>query len=83
MPKHMPNSNVMYEYGYALHAKGENQMIVLASLDKKQNEHIEYMPFDINHDTITLFTDEASLVGLTGWIRKIIDETTLQCFVYF
>ena len=22
LPKHMPNSNVMYEYGYALHAKG-------------------------------------------------------------
>ena len=74
LPKHMPNSNVMYEYGYALHAKGESRMIVLASLDKKQNEHIEYMPFDINHDTITLFTDEASLVGLTGWIRKIIDD---------
>ena len=40
LPKHMPNSNVMYEYGYALHAKGENRMIVLASLNKNENEHL-------------------------------------------
>ena len=74
LPKHMPNSNVMYEYGYALHAKGENRMIVLASLEKEKDEHIEFMPFDINHDTITLFTDENSLGALTGWIRRIIEE---------
>lgn len=74
LPKHMPNSNVMYEYGYALHAKGENRMIILASLDKKDNEHIEYMPFDINHDTITLFTDEKSLKDLHLWIRKITED---------
>ena len=74
LPKHMPNSNVMYEYGYALHAKGENRMIVLASLNKEENEHIEYMPFDINHDTITLFRDENSLRGLYGWIKKIIAD---------
>ena len=74
LPKHMPNSNVMYEYGYALHAKGENRMIVLASLNKEENEHIEYMPFDINHDTITLFNDENSLRGLYGWIKKIIED---------
>lgn len=74
LPKHMPNSNVMYEYGYALHAKGENHMIVLASLNKEENEHIEYMPFDINHDTITLFTDENSLHGFYGWIKKIIED---------
>lgn len=74
LPKLMPNSNVMYEYGYALHAKGENRMIVLASLNKEDNEHIEFMPFDINHDTITLFSDEKSLGGLYGWIRRIIEE---------
>lgn len=74
LPKHMPNSNVMYEYGYALHAKGENRMIVLASLDKESNEHIEYMPFDINHDTITCFKDENSLRGLYDWIKKIIED---------
>lgn len=58
LPKHMPNSNVMYEYGYALQAKGENRMIVLASIVKSKNEHIEFMPFDINHDTITVISDE-------------------------
>lgn len=74
LPKHMPNSNVMYEYGYALHAKGENRMIVLASLNKEDDEHIEYMPFDINHDTITLFSDLKSLGNLYRWIRNIIKD---------
>lgn len=74
LPKLMPNSNVMYEYGYALHAKGENRMIVLASLNKEEDEHIEFMPFDINHDTITLFSDEKSLINIHVWIRKIIED---------
>ena len=72
LPKHMPNSNVMYEYGYALKAKGENRMIVLASLNKETDEHIEFMPFDINHDTITLFNDEKSLGGLYDWIKRVL-----------
>lgn len=77
LPKLMPNSNVMFEYGYALRAKGENRMIALACLDKQKDEHIEFMPFDVNHDTITPFTDENSLNGLTQWIKKItqlVDE---------
>lgn len=74
LPKHMPNSNVMYEYGYALHAKGENRMIVLASLNKEEDEHVEYMPFDINHDSITMFTDVKSLDRLYLWIRNIIKD---------
>lgn len=78
LPKHMPNSNVMYEYGYALHAKGANRMIVLAALNKEENEHIEYMPFDINHDTITLFSDEYSLRGLYDWIKRIIVDVDKQ-----
>lgn len=82
LPKHMPNSNVMYEYGYALHAKGENRMIALASIDKEADEHIEYMPFDINHDTITLFTDENSLTGLSGWIKKIIEDVDKERAAY-
>jgi len=74
LPRHIPNSNVMYEYGYALGQKGENHMIVLASLDKQADEHLEYMPFDINHDTITVFSDEKSLRNLANWIRNIIDN---------
>lgn len=82
LPKHMPNSNVMYEYGYALRSKGENRMIALASIDKEADEHIEYMPFDINHDTITLFTDENSLSGLSGWIKKIIEDVDEERAAY-
>ena len=82
LPKHMPNSNVMYEYGYALRAKGETRMIALASIDKEADEHIEYMPFDINHDTITLFTDENSLSGLSGWIKKIIEDVDEERAAY-
>lgn len=72
--KLIPNSNVMFELGYALHAKGENHVIALASLDKNTNEHIEFLPFDINHMTITLFTDENSLSRLGNWIKRIIEH---------
>ena len=78
LPKHMPNSNVMYEYGYAFHAKGENHMIALAYIDSDKDEHIEYMPFDINHDTITTFTDQGSLSGLYQWIKKIIEHVDME-----
>ena len=78
LPKHMPNSNVMYEYGYAFHAKGENRMIALAYIDSAKDEHIEYMPFDINHDTITTFTDQGSLSGLYQWIKKIIEHVDME-----
>lgn len=78
LPKHLPNSNVMYEYGYAFHAKGEKRMIVLASLNKEEDEHLEFMPFDINHDTITLFKDEKSLSDLYKWIKKIIEDVDLE-----
>lgn len=78
LPKHMPNSNVMYEYGYAFHAKGENHMIALAYIDSAKDEHIEYMPFDINHDTITTFTDQGSLSGLYQWIKKIIEHVDME-----
>jgi len=73
LPKHMPNSNVMFEYGYAQKSKGENRMIILASLDANNDEHIEYMPFDINHDTITLFESADDLKQITKWIGKIIE----------
>lgn len=74
LPKHLPNSNVMFEYGYALRAKGESHMIVLASIDKEIDEHIEYMPFDINHDTITVFSDVESLKNIKNWILNIISS---------
>lgn len=78
LPKHMPNSNVMYEYGYALHAKGENRMIALASIDNERGEHIEHMPFDINHDTITTFKTKSDLSGLYLWIKKIMEHVDME-----
>ena len=74
LPKLMPNSNVMFELGYALHAKGESRVIALASLNKSENEFIEFLPFDINHFTITPFMNEGGLKGLGCWVKKIITD---------
>lgn len=81
-PKLMPNSNVMFELGYALHVKGENHVIALASLDKKANEHIEFLPFDVNHMSITLFTDANSLSRLGDWIKNIIEHVDEERATY-
>lgn len=72
LPKHIPNSNVMFEYGYAMRSKGEGKLITLAKLDT--NEYLEYMPFDINHNTITTFKNKNDLKHLTKWIKNIIKE---------
>lgn len=74
LPKHLPNSNVMFELGYAQKAKGNSRIIVLAKLDKQLDEHVEFMPFDINHDTITMFETENDLKGMGTWIRNIMKE---------
>lgn len=78
LPKHMPNSNVMFEYGYAQKSKGERRMIILASLNPKKDEHIEYMPFDINHDTITQFESVDDLKCLSKWIGNIIEDVNKE-----
>lgn len=70
LPKHLPNSNVMFEYGYALSCKGENRMITLAKMGR--GEHVEFMPFDINHNTLTTFKTADDLSHLVDWIKNII-----------
>ena len=70
--KLLPNSNVMFEYGYAFHCKGENRMISLARLES--DEHVENLPFDINHNTLTTFKDANGLKHLVDWIRNIIKD---------
>ena len=72
LPKHMPNSNVMFEYGYAQHCKGEGKIITLAKLEKGQ--HRQCMPFDINHNTLTTFETSSDLNKLADWIKNIIKE---------
>lgn len=90
LEKLQPNANVMFEYGYALKAKGEERMILLANLEK--GEHVEQLPFDINHDTITGFTMEKGVPNLTRSIKKIIERIDedrknevkeLDCGVFF
>lgn len=74
LPKLMPNSNVMYEYGFAQKCKGERRMIALASLNPKIGEYEALLPFDINHDTITQFESVDDLKCLSKWIGNIIED---------
>lgn len=50
--KHMPNSNVIIELGYAIKSKGYSQIVALA---KKGDWKPEQLPFDINHHRIGQF----------------------------
>ena len=49
----MPNSIVIFELGFALHALGEERVILLA---KKSNWNENDMPFDFNHRRIGKFS---------------------------
>lgn len=51
--KLMPNSNVIFELGFALHALGEKRVILLA---KYGDWDVNYMPFDFNHRRIGMFS---------------------------
>lgn len=51
--KHYPNSNVMYELGYAMEALGDKRIILLAKDDG--NLKIDQLPFDVNHRRIGIF----------------------------
>ena len=70
--KRMPNSNVMYEYGYAKGVKGPSRAILVAFMS--EDETISQLPFDINHDTITVFRDEKGLQYLALGIKKILKQ---------
>lgn len=51
--KQMPNSNVIFELGYALHTLGDRRIVMLA---KKGSWDIKDMPFDFNHRRIGVFS---------------------------
>lgn len=51
--KLMPNSNVIFELGFALHALGEKRVILLA---KKGDWDVNDMTFDFNHRRIGMFS---------------------------
>ena len=68
--KRMPNSNVMYEYGFAKGVKGPERAILIAYLS--EGETIAQLPFDINHDRIMPFKDENGLQNLILAVKGII-----------
>lgn len=83
--KLMPNSNVMYESGYALGIKGLKRMIFVASFEKGML--MEQMPFDINHKTINPIdiTKEKPLslcTILKNLSKKIIKEKAAEVNEY-
>lgn len=54
--KLMPNSNVIFELGFALHALGDERVILLAKKVKKDDWNVNNMPFDFNHRRIGCFS---------------------------
>lgn len=70
--KLVPNSNVIFEYGYAKGTIGMSKCILVSKLSEDQN--VSQLPFDINHDTISVIKSDNSLSNLKYWIQKIADE---------
>lgn len=57
-PKQLPNSNVLFELGYAFRALGAERIIMLA---KKGSWDLKDMPFDFNHRRIGTFSSGKDL----------------------
>ena len=75
--KLMPNSNVMYEYGFAVGVKGMNRMIAVANM--QEGELIEQLPFDINHDSIISFNvEKGKQLSLYQLIKRLSDEVIAE-----
>ena len=72
--KHMPNSNVIIELGYAIKSKGYLQIIALA---KKGEWKPEQLPFDINHHRIGQF-ESAKDCNLNFEIESAINDVRTQ-----
>jgi hypothetical protein len=70
--KLVPNSNVIFEYGFAKGTIGMNRCILLARMEEGQV--LAQFPFDINHDTITTFSDSRRLPSLSEGIKRILLE---------
>lgn len=78
--KLMPNSNVIFELGFALHALGDERVILLA---KNGDWNVNDMPFDFNHRRIGIFSSakdcklefeiDSSLKCCVNWTFSKID----------
>lgn len=74
--KLLSNPNVMYEYGFRKGAVGTRFCFLVAQL--KDGQHIQQLPFDINHDTISSFNDKLNPNTLLKIIRKYINSIRLE-----
>ena len=70
--KLVPNSNVMFEYGYAKGTIGMSRCILLSRLIEGQKE--QQLPFDINHDSITTFLDSLNITFLSNRIKMVLED---------
>ena len=70
--KLVPNSNVMFEYGYAKGTIGMSRCILLSRLIEEQK--VQQLPFDINHDSITTFLDSLNIPILSNRIKMVLED---------
>lgn len=70
--KLVPNSNVIYEYGYAKGIIGMKRCVLVSKLPNNRN--ISQLPFDINHDTISIIKDGTGISNLRNWLLKIVND---------
>ena len=73
--KLMPNSNVMYESGYAVKTLGDGRCRFLACLDA--DETIEHLPFDVNHRKLQSLKQvkfPGSPVKLNSWVKQAAES---------
>lgn len=69
--KLVPNSNVMFELGYANGTIGMDRCILIAKTG--EGEKPNQFPFDINHYTIKTFSDSKRLPDLSPDIKKVLE----------
>lgn len=69
--KLMPNSNAIFEYGYAMSHLGPDK--VLAFVEMEVDYKIPDLPFDLNHRTINIFKPGEEVIVDIREIRQIIE----------
>lgn len=69
--KAMPNSNVLFETGYAFAKKGTNRIIALA---RNNRIGLDTLPFDIRQYRLKSFRTNDDLKDLSLWVELIIDN---------
>ena len=70
--KLVPNSNVIFEYGFAKGTIGMRRCILLARMEEGQS--LTLFPFDINHDSFATFSDSRKKPDLLTRIKEILVE---------